>query len=172
MKKERKNIRLPYWDYSAEGYYFVTICTKSRECLFGEIVNGEMMLNEMGMVANQCWRDIHVHFPFVESEIFQIMPNHIHGIIIIGHPDVGAQNLVPLREEKANHFGPQSKNLGSIIRGFKIGVKKYATMLEVNFAWQRGYYDRVIRNNDELENIRNYIFMNPEKWLYDSENIF
>lgn len=168
--------RLDKWDYSSHGLYFVTICTKDKEQYFGEVVysqhlntQGEETQNiaslrrtEIGEVAHQFWKAIPQHFPFVELDEFIVMPNHVHGIIFINKPDYDVW--------QPNKFGPQSFNLGSIIRGYKVGVKKYATMNGIEFFWQSRYFDRVIRSEKELQNIRNYIFKNPEKWEAEKNN--
>jgi len=161
-----KSARLKGYDYSQNGMYFVTICTKDRECFFGEIVNGRMILNEIGKIADQFWREIPKHFPFVNLDIYQIMPNHIHGIIEI--INVETQNFASL--PKRNTFGPQSKNLASIIRGFKVGVKKYTTKNDIFFFWQPRYYDHIIRNESELNRIREYICKNSDNWEKDRNN--
>ena len=167
--------RLTGWDYSRNGYYFVTMCVKNRESVFGRFEHGEMILSDMGNIAEQCWRGIPVHFPFVKLDEFVIMPNHVHGIIIIDN-NVETQNLASLprhassRHGKTNNFGPQSKNLSSIIRGFKIGVKKWANINHIHFEWQSRFYDRIIRDEKELLNIRNYIINNPVQWDDDEEN--
>ncbi|MBT4485190.1 MAG: hypothetical protein HOC71_16110 [Candidatus Latescibacteria bacterium] len=172
--------RLKEWDYSRNGYYFVTMCVKNRESVFGQFEHGEMILSDMGNIAEQCWREIPVHFPFVKLDEFVIMPNHVHGIIIIDNNVVETQNLASLhaslprhsfsRHRKPNKFGPQSKNLASIIRGFKIGVKKWATINHIHLEWQSRFYDRIIRDEKELLNIRNYIIINPIRWDDDKEN--
>ena len=135
----RRSIRLKGYDYSQAGAYFVTICTQSRECLFGEIVDGGMRLNSAGDITCQCWDDIPTHFPHVDLDAFVVMPNHVHGIVVI--TDVGAndvvgaknfspQNFSPLqsRPSQSSPFPPPqhgiSRTIGSIVRGFKIGVTK------------------------------------------------
>ena len=102
--------RLPGWDYSKNGYYFVTICVKNRACAFGAIESDEMVLSDIGKAAEQCWREIPEHFPFVQLDEFIIMPNHLHGIIVIDKDDniVETHNHASL--PKHNKFGPQSKN--------------------------------------------------------------
>lgn len=85
QKHHRRSIRLPGYDYSQEGAYYVTIVTHQRDCLFGEIVNEQMILNDLGKIADECWRAIPDHFPFVALGAHVIMPNHAHGIIIITH---------------------------------------------------------------------------------------
>jgi len=170
--------RLKGWDYSSGAYYFITICVKGRESLLGQIKNGEMVLSEIGVAAEKCWIEIPDHFPFVKPDEHVIMPNHVHGIIVINRNDgvetqfVERQDFASLQyRPNPNRFGPQSKNLGSIIRGFKIGVKKWTIKNNVSFEWQQGFYDRIVRNEKELCNVRNYILNNPLKWEKD-KNLF
>ena len=185
--------RLKEWDYSKSGYYFVTICIKNRECLFGSVCDGTIILSDMGKIADKCWQEIPEHFPFVQPDEYIIMPNHVHGIIVIDKRDVvdtqniasetenetqnvETQNFASLqkrqrhRQWNPNKFGPQSNNLASIIRGFKIGVKKFATTNDIFFKWQSRFHERIIRNEKELMNVRNYIRNNPLKWYQDAEN--
>ena len=96
-QRNRRSIRLQGYDYSQAGAYFVAFCTHNRECLFGEIVNGEMRLNDAGNIAGQCWDDIPIHFPHVDRDECVVMPNHIHGIVVITGT-VGAKNFSPLRK--------------------------------------------------------------------------
>ena len=177
--------RLQNWDYGWNASYFVTICTKNREHYFGIIVNGEMQLSEIGGIAQQFWREIPDHFPFVILDAFVIMSNHVHGIIIInktddrniggnvdGRGNVGTQNFASLHQQNKkshykNKFGPQSQNLASIIRGYKTGVKKYATMNNIDFIWQPRFNDHIIRNNLSFDRIRNYINTNIKNWKND-----
>jgi len=176
-----KSSRLQGYDYSQNGIYFVTICTKGREHFFGEIENEIMNVSDIGKIANQFWQEIPKHFPFVNLDEFIIMPNHVHGIIeinwnIIDKPEsVETQNFASLHgveyKQYKNKFGPQSKNLSSIIRGFKVGVKKYATMNNVNFAWQSRFYDHIIRNDESLNKIREYVITNPKMWERDRNNL-
>ncbi|MFA5056201.1 MAG: transposase [Dehalococcoidia bacterium] len=161
--------RLQEWDYSQNGYYFVTICIKNREYLFGQIKNDEMILSKIGRVAEQCWYEIPNHFTFVELDEFAIMPNHIHGIIVITK-NTETQHIASLQRQGPNKFGPQSENLASIMRGFKSSIKKWATVNGIDFEWQPRFYDRIIRNEEELWNVRNYIQHNHLKWNEDEEN--
>lgn len=182
--KDKKQYRYKGYDYSQEGFYFVTICAKNRETFFGDVINGGIKLSEIGLAADIFWREITNHFPFVKLDEYVVMPNHVHGIIIIenntqnagtqdvGTQDVGTQNLAFLRKEYQNKFGPQSKNLSSIIRGFKIGVTKYVNKNNLEyFAWQSRFHDRIIRNENELNRIRQYIIDNPLKWELDRNNL-
>ncbi|KKQ27812.1 MAG: hypothetical protein US42_C0005G0037 [Candidatus Magasanikbacteria bacterium GW2011_GWC2_37_14] len=167
--------RLAGYDYSQTGYYFITICTKNKFCYFGEIVGDEIVLNDIGKMATKYWLEIPKHFPFVTLDEFVIMPNHVHGIIIINNnpPIVETQNFASLHDNDKlyhNKFGPQSKNLSSIIRGFKIGVSKWATTNNVSFIWQARFYDHIIRDEISLHNIQQYIFNNPSMWDRDRNN--
>jgi|TARA_Y100000310_G_C20601280_1_gene773181 REP element-mobilizing transposase RayT len=180
--------RLPGWNYSENGHYFVTICTNNRINYFGKVKNNIMHLSDIGKITMKYWQEIPKHFPFVKLDEYVIMPNHIHGILIINNFDqvetqnfafsnyeairsVETQNFASLRpNEYKNKFGPQSKNLSSIIRGFKIGVKKYATINNISFAWQSRFYDHIIRHDQALNNIRQYIIDNPKKWQRDRNN--
>ncbi|QKG80619.1 transposase [Tenuifilum thalassicum] len=179
----RHSIRLRGYDYSQAGAYFITICTQNRTCLFGNVVDGNMVLNDAGMVAQNCWLEIPKHFPNTTLDEFVIMPNHIHGIIVINI--VGANNHSPLQcspQQQQNHsplhlpqqtselFQSPSRSIGSIVRGFKIGVTKWFRQdTDVYHVWQRNYYEHIVRNDDELNAIRQYIINNPLKWR-DDEN--
>jgi putative transposase len=254
----RKTIRLKGYDYSQEGFYFLTICCQNRTQLFGEIIDGKMILNDAGEIANQSWSEIPTHFPNVVLHEFVIMPNHVHGIIELkgirvenlpppnnnenGYivraenlpppdnnengnivraenlpppdnnengnivraenlppPDnnengniVRAENLPPTTTTTANvnalndyeningtdvdgngakNFSPlrsPSKTIGSVVRGFKIGVTKWMRKnTDVVVVWQRNYYEHIIRNEHAYKNISNYIETNPQKWNQD-----
>lgn len=168
--------RLPGYNYSQDGLYFVTICTQNLKCYFGDVINEEMVFSPLGKIAHKCWNEIPKHFPFVTLDKSIVMPNHVHGIIVINKKfpkPVEAQNIAPLHRDikinpnYKNKFAPQSQNLPSIIRGFKIGVKKWATMNKIPFKWQPRYHDHIIRNHSELERIREYIKNNPAQWTAD-----
>ncbi len=157
--------RLVGYDYSTSGIYFVTICTQDRLPHFGTIdgTTATLQPTAIGQVAIDCWYAIPEHFPFVVLDAFQLMPNHLHGILWIDKPDY--------TDWRPNQFGPQSRNLGSIIRGFKIGVTKQARLARPDFGWQARYHDRIIRNDDELNRIRTYIDANPANWAADQDNV-
>lgn len=180
MKHHRRSIRLPGYDYSAAGAYFITICTKDRIPLFGEIVNGEMRLNECGRIVDNCWGPIPEHFPHVQLDAFVVMPDHIHGVVwITSYNDqidsthVGANNYSPLPTQN----GPvsicprgTSRSIGSVIRGFKIGVTMDVHKILPGIKiWQRNYYEHIIRNESGLSRIRQYIIDNPLKWDADHD---
>lgn len=177
-KYRTTSARLQGWDYGSQGLYFITICTKDRVHYFGEIIKNPIDIGiqkaaflhetEIGHVAHDHWLQIPKYSPFVELDEFVIMPDHIHGILFINKPD--KTNWQP------NKFGVQIQNLAAVIRGYKSSVKKYANENAIEFAWQAGYYDRVIRNEKEYQNIGPYIYNNPEQWLLnngiDDENLF
>ncbi len=161
---KRQSNRLNGYDYANAGLYFITLNTENRKRLFGEIKNGIMQLNEAGLIAQKCWLEIPEHFPHTALHDFVIMPDHIHGIIEIIYNPVGAKNFSPLLNHKSEFTSP-TKTIGSIIRGFKIGVTKWirqhTTIYEV---WQRDYYDHIIHDTDSFERICQYIRDNPKNW--------
>ncbi len=176
-----KSNRLQNWDYSWVGYYFITIATKNREHYFGEIQNQKMNLSTIGKVAKTEWLNTPNIRPDMNIVIdeFCIMPNHFHAIINIG------QNQYNQRQHRGyamhristtpqtitkNKFGPQRKNLSSIVRGFKSAITTYTRKNNIEFAWQTNYHDHIIRNDDELHRIREYIINNPQKWTIDKQN--
>ncbi|MCC7400479.1 MAG: hypothetical protein IT214_03250 [Chitinophagaceae bacterium] len=240
----RKSIRLKGYDYSQAGMYFITICVQNRACLFGDVVNGEMVLNDAGRIADECWLNIPVHFPNVILHEYIIMPNHVHGIIEL----VGAKNLSPHNdtphddssendtphndtphddsshddtphnesphddspgqhlsmnsppeltmtgsfdemkigaENDSDSFGAKydsdgygakdfsplrspSKTVGSIVRGFKIGVTKwFRSNGNMENIWQRNYWEHIIRDEKSLQRISEYINNNPINWNTD-----
>jgi REP element-mobilizing transposase RayT len=174
---KRKSIRLKGYDYSKAGLYFITVCVQNRECLFGQIANDKIMMNDAGQMVNQYWLDIPTHFPNAILHEHIVMPNHIHGIIELIYTNVaangvGAENFLPLqRQNQFQKMIPHS--IGSIIKGFKIGVTKwFRNNIPNQFpidrpVWQRNYYEHIIRNQQSYETISNYIINNPAKWQED-----
>lgn len=175
----RHSIRLKGYDYTNEGLYFITICCHNRNCLFGKVVEGEMILNDAGKIAEQCWLEIPEHFTNVVLHEFVIMPNHVHGIVEF----VGANHHSPENANndsqniRANNDSPlprprgTSKTIGSLVRGFKIGVTKwFRTNTNVETVWQRNYWENIIRDDESYEKISNYIKINPTKWKDDKFN--
>lgn len=177
ISERRRSIRLHGFDYTQRGAYFVTVCTHDRTCLFGDVVDGAMRLNNAGRVTERCWAAIPDHFPHVEIDVFVVMPNHVHGIVWIVNDvsgDVGARDgakdFSPLRRGASSLRSP-SKTVGSIVRGFKIGVTKWMRAnTGVHDVWQRNYFEHVIRNETALSRIRQYIIDNPARWHEDREN--
>ena len=164
----RESMRLKDYDYAQDGYYFVTICAENKIEYFGKIIDGKIVLNEIGKIVNQCWLEIPKHFPDVLLDEHIIMPNHIHGVIAIENNNcvVGNENFRSLR----GWHGAKSRSLSSIIRGFKIGVTKWCCQNNYDFVWQKSFYDHVIRNEKSLDKIRKYIVENPLKWELDRNN--
>lgn len=165
MLKQRQSIRLKNYDYSKSGHYYITMCTENRSCIFGNIFNGKMILNDVGKIINDVWLTIQKYFNNVELDKFVIMPNHIHGIVII----VGAGSSRPT--------GP---TLGQIIGYFKYKSTKYINDFlgsdnptptinqnKIKKIFQRNYYEHIIRNEIELNKIRQYIKNNPLFWNQD-----
>jgi putative transposase len=177
--KNRRSIRLKEYDYSQSGAYFVTICAHDRECLFGEIVDGKMILNDVGRMVQAIWDDIPSHYAGIDTDAFIIMPNHIHTIIFI----VGAAPCGRPDSDNGQARGPAPTentplSLADVVHRFKTmttkryadGVKQIGWPAFAGRLWQRNYYERVIRNEDELNEIRQYIVDNPAKWDTDEEN--
>jgi len=162
----RRSIRLREYDYRGAGAYFVTICAFQRECLFGEVVGGEMRSNATGMVVEACWRVISTHFHNVLLDEFVVMPNHFHGILHVVGEKQGS-SASPLRD------GTLSGSLGAIIQNFKSVSTRKINKLRNNPGcpvWQRNYYEHVVRNEADLTSIREYIANNPLKWEFDENN--
>ncbi len=171
-KKQRRTIRLSGYDYSRPGEYFITICTQNRFCLFGEVVNGSMILNKYGQIAKNEWIKTAEIRDNVVLDVFIIMPNHVHGIIrIINKISIHDQNQQ--NKNESNKFRSPSKTIGAIIRGYKSAVTtKINTVdrLPGRKIWQRNYYEHIIRNEQELKRIREYIIQNPMNWMDDQIN--
>ena len=172
--KGRKQIRLKDYDYSKSGYYFVTICTRYREEWFGKVKSGITHLSKFGEFAKNFWSEIPEHFEDVEMDEFSIMPNHAHGILIIERNMVGDAYMRPHQGNAFMH-SLQDKTkmlLSKIIQQYKASVTHKINNLQndFHFQWQRSFYDHVIRNENELSRIRQYIQNNPLKWDLDREN--
>lgn len=185
-KQNRRSIRLKGFNYSRNGAYFVTLCTKERESLFGKILEGEMVTNDAGQVIRTVWNDLPEHYPHVELDQFIVMPNHIHGILLLVGAglkpaldkvnDANVQNRFGLKPNWAGlKPAPTGKRhgLSEVIRGLKTFSARQINR-ERNMpgrpVWQRTYYDRIIRNETELNRIREYIINNPLKWHLDRDN--
>jgi len=163
--RERKRNRLKNYDYSQEGYYFVTICTKDREEFFGNVKEGSMNLSRYGEIAHDFWAGVPAHFENVGIDEFSVMPNHIHGILIIEENVVGNAYMRSLRNRT-------KMLLSKIIQQYKASVTRKINSLEggLHFGWQKSFYDHVIRNDRSLDNLRRYLIDNPLKWELDIEN--
>ncbi len=223
----RRSIRLPHYDYTSVGGYFITICTKDKKCVFGRVDGEQMCLNPIGRVAHDCWLQIPEHFSNVILDAYVIMPNHMHGILMLSDPNdeskaqrsrnvvaqyialvvsaaraaddeptVGTQNFAPVGTAApaaddeltvgAQNFAPvvvarsatrnirecrvQPKSVGSIIRVYKAAVTRECRFLAAGSGdsiWQRNYHEHIIRNEQDLREIREYIVYNPLKWALD-----
>lgn len=168
IKKDRVSIRLKDFDYTREGYYFVTICVQNKKCLFGKIENASVVLNDFGREVETLWREIPDHFANVELDETVVMPNHLHGIIVIK----GRGTACRARQKEA--FGnPVSGSLPTIIRSFKSAVTKHfnsGRKSSGKSVWQKNFYEHIVRSEEELRHIREYIANNPLKWETDREN--
>ncbi len=176
-KHNRHSIRLKGFDYSNTGAYFITICTKYRECLFGEIKHKKMELNDLGQIVLEEWLNTQEIRPNIKCDIFVVMPDHFHGIIEIleygvyrNTPHTPRTTFIPnphITKTRIARFESPSKNLGSIIRGFKGAATKKINLhrnTPGQSVWQRDYYEHIIRNEIEYRRIHQYILKNPEKW--------
>ncbi|TAF52281.1 MAG: hypothetical protein EAZ61_08525 [Oscillatoriales cyanobacterium] len=173
QKHHRRSIRLPGYDYSQAGAYFITLCTHQRKCLFGEIIDGKMQLNQFGIIVAEEW----LRSPTIRQEIelddWVIMLNHFHGIVIITKNPVGANGIRPNYHSPATKALPQHmkpRSLSSLIVGFKASVTKRINIirpLDPVPIWQRNYYEHIIRNQKSLQKICQYINDNPLKWEID-----
>jgi putative transposase len=162
--------RLQTWDYSSDGAYFITICTKNRKEYFGEIRNGVMGLNEMGCIANKFWVDMLNHFNDIELNEYVIMPNHIHGVIIIRN---SAERIHESSLQNADIKRRRNMLIPKIIGRFKMQSAKQINIVNNKNGgaiWQENYYDHIIRNETELNRICEYIRNNPRKWEDDRNN--
>ena len=184
--RSRRSIRLDSYDYSQSGAYFLTICTQNRGCVFGEIVEGEMEPNDAGGMVQARWDELATRFADLELDEFVVMPNHVHGIIFVGAPLVGALPGVDPSEtnDAAKRAGTRPAPtftktiLGDVVGAFKsitthdyvIGVKQRCWPPFPGKLWQRNYYEHIIRNDGSLKHIRQYIVENPARWAFDREN--
>lgn len=188
-KHHRRSIRLRGYDYTQAGAYFVTIVTHGREPFFGDVANGGMQLSAYGRVAATMWQRIPRHFPHVQLDEWIVMPNHVHGIIVIvgggdafsvgRSDDVATAHGEPIivfkvpDEECVAPTGPPPGSLGAIVGNFKSVTSRRVNRMRKTPGtplWQRNYHEHIIRNERELNGIRQYIHDNPARWLDDAEN--
>ena len=180
-RHHRQSIRLRGYDYTQAGAYFVTIVVRGRECLLGDVIGGEMRLNDYGRAVAAEWQKIPARFPHVTTDASIVMPNHLHGIIVIGdgvgaklpptHAMAYSKSLAgasPLRPT-----GTTPGSLGAIMQNFKSTSTRQVNALRRTSGlplWQRNYFERIIRDEQGLNRIRDYIINNPLKWTLDAEN--
>jgi len=171
--RNRKKNRLQNYDYSQNGMYFITICVKEREELFGKIKSGKMILNELGRIVEKCYLEITEHFDNVYLDQYIIMPNHIHGIIEI--------NQVGNAYMRSSDINRTKMLLSKVVQGFKAAVtrmengydkdNKKERVYAFPTIWQKSFYDNIIRNEISLNKIREYIINNPKVWERDRNNV-
>ena len=173
---ERKTTRIPGYDYRNTGYYFITICTQNKQNLFGQIQNDKVQPSAQGKIVSQNWLDIPNHHSGITLDAFILMPNHLHGIIMI-HSDRSAL-IVPGQSSDvagyvptghASFISPKSGSLSAVIRSFKSACTKRINeeSLHKNPIWQSRFYEHVIRDENDLHRIRMYIENNPLRWSED-----
>jgi putative transposase len=162
--------RADWWHYGWSGAYFITICTQNRKHFFGEIENGKMKLSNCGVLADVFWHQIKHHAQNISLGSFVVMPNHIHGILILNNDTIETRHTFSNNEQtiSQNRFQNQGKNtVSSIIGSYKSAVTKHANRLQIEFGWQSLFYDHIIRNDTEYQRINDYIETNPENWDKD-----
>jgi REP element-mobilizing transposase RayT len=166
---ERKSKRLIGWDYSSSGIYFVTICCNDRQSFLGHIFNNTVLLSEIGMKANEFWSEIPKHFKHVKLDEFIIMPNHIHGLLIIDYSISEPYRDQTRHTYRKNHFSqPVKDSVSVIVNQYKSSLKRWCNQNGFDFfKWQYRFFDEIIRNDDALENSRAYIRNNPKNWKKD-----
>ena len=168
----RRSLRLPRFDYTQQGAYFVTICTRNRACLLGDIVEGRMHLSEAGRLAQAVWEDLPHHYPHVQIDVWVIMPNHMHGIVILAEAQATEDDM-PVDVGAGLKPAPTRHGLPEILRAFKTFSARRINALHNTVGtpfWQRNYYEHIIRNEAALNRIRQYIADNPARWAEDPEN--
>jgi len=172
-RHRRRFSRLPGYDYAQPGAYFVTLCIQQRECLFGEIESEEMVRSEAGAMVETWWRELHRKFPACSVDAFVVMPNHVHGVIVI-HDLAGAGSHADPRHESAY----TDASLPRIVQWFKTmttnayihGVDERGWPPFAGRLWQRNYYEQIVRDDVDLNRIREYIVNNPLSWKDDPDN--
>jgi len=186
-KYNKKSLRLPNRDYRANGWYFVTICTRDRHHFFGNIIRGKMQLSNIGKIAKQFWLEIPQHSQYTYIDEYVIMPNHVHGIIVIDRPNNYYSKKVEMYQGKSlkdrwetegynlpremSKLAPKANSLSVIIRSYKSSVTRWCKQNGYNnFAWQSRFYEHIIRKDGSINRIRHYIINNPLKWEFDANN--
>jgi REP element-mobilizing transposase RayT len=186
--------RAYWWNYGWNGAYFITICTQNREHFFGEIIDNEMHLSPLGAIVDVLWHEIPNRNKNIELGDYIVMPNHIHGILILDKPDFNQQNYSlnttgandktkqdlqvkdvacndSTNDENSNFYSsisPKSNTISTIIRSFKSAVTKHANRMNLENGWQTNFHDQLIRNNKDYQKISDYIVQNPKNWKMDT----
>jgi putative transposase len=165
----RRSIRLRGYDYAQPGAYFVTLCVHGQELIFGDISNGQLRMSRYGKIVQACWDNLPHHYAHVELDAFVMMPNHVHGIIRL--TDIVGAGLKPVPTN--DPASTKRHGLPEIVRAFKtFSARRINNMRGAAGApvWQRNYYEHIVRNDDELGRIREYVVNNPLGWERDPEN--
>ncbi len=171
-KYHRRSVRLQGYDYSQPGAYFVTVCTHGGDCILGDVVDGQVRLSSLGDVVRRVWHGLEERFERIELDSFVVMPNHVHGIVVIT-PVVGARvgaiHELPLqgRTQRRRMLLPK------VVGYFKMNASRAINGLRGTPGtpvWQRNYYEHVVRGEWELRAIQQYILDNPFNWQLDREN--
>ena len=168
-QSRRRATRLHGYDYAQTAGYFVTICAQHQGYLFGKIIDGQMQLNELGKIVVECWSRIPQHFSSAELDVYVVMPNHIHGGILLGTRGAKWHRL-PARSLPNRRGEASSSTLGQVVAYFKFQSTKYINQhrdMPGTRVWQRNYYDHVIRDERDLQRIRRYVTDNPMQWELD-----
>jgi len=171
-KHKRRSIRLSGYDYAQSGAYFVTICTQNRACLFGTVTDGEVRLNDAGRIIQNMWSELPGRFSQIDVDSFVAMPNHIHGVIVVGAQFIAPSNSPPdMVEDAARGAMNRAPTVGEVIRVYKaVSARAIRSTISADFRWQRNYYEHIIRNEESLNRIRQYIVDNPIRWDLDRDN--
>ncbi len=178
----RRSIRLKNYDYSQNGIYVITLCIQNKTCLLGNIVNEIMILNEAGKMIDEQWHQLSIRFNSIQLEEYIIMPNHFHGIIIVGAGLVPARNIeAPINlDGQVQDLPLQNHHLSKIVRALRLitthqyilGVKNNHWKPFDGKLWQRNYYEHIIRNEEDFFRAKEYIRANPQNWIRDKINPF
>lgn len=164
----RRSIRLRDYDYTQNGAYFVTTCAHERRCIFGQVVNDAMALNAWGQIVTEEWEQTAILRPTIELDAFVVMPNHVHGILVIVDDGRGMMHHAPTKREFSK---PIANSLSTIMGTFKAAVTRHINRLPNppnHPIWQRNYYEHIIRSEQSLNTIRAYVTGNPAQWAEDS----
>ena len=167
-RHRRRSVRLPGYDYAQAGAYFVTVCSHDRICIFGEVGQGEMRPNVFGDIVTKCWHDLANHYSNIELDEFVVMPNHVHGIIVLADTVGAGFKPAPTNRPVRRH------GLQEIVRAFKtFSARRFNGMRNTpgKRLWQRSYYEHVVQNDDDLDRTRLYIHDNAAGWHEDAENL-
>lgn len=172
-RHHRRSIRLPGYDYTQPGAYYITICTYQRQSWFGDVVNGEMHCNRLGYITHRFWQALPRRFPHIQLDAFVVMPNHLHGILIITDEGKDTAKRYFCTSKKEQFGKPVPGSIPTVVRSFKSAVTQRINLMRrspIPPIWQRNYHENIIRVEQDLERIRHYIINNPRQWASDEEN--